>query len=110
MTAAKQPSEEVLSRPVLELKNFSISDPDTERIYNSTREAIERFNIYVEDFFQTREIIMEQIEALSRFDDREKLEENTESLEQVIMRIDEIRVSMEEVALHMGSFVNLRLK
>jgi len=110
VTVAKQQTDEILSRPILELKDFSISDPETERIYNITREAIERFNAYVEDFFQTRYIITEQIEALNHLNDREKLEEHTESLEQVVMRIDEIRTAMEELALQMGSFVNLRFE
>ena len=108
MTATKQQTEQSSRKPVLELKEFSIQDPHSQRIYAITRDAVERLNIYVEDFFQTRQIINEQIEALSNSEDRDRLLQQTENLKEVSQRIDEVRKDMENMAREMSALISFK--
>ncbi len=107
MTATDNNLNESGGKPVLHLKEHHISDPTTEHIFSITRKTIERFNYYVEDFFQTREILLEQSESLRDSDDRAKREENSESLRQVMMRIKEIKNSMSYLVEEMPDLVTI---
>lgn len=110
MTSPAENSVTSPEKPALQLRNIDTRDPHTERILNLTRETIDRFNYYVEDFFQTREILLEQSELLKSSGSPDKLEENNESLRQVMRRIEEIRISMNSLADQMPELISLEVK
>lgn len=102
MESLSQKIEKHEGCPLLKLKEIEIKDPHTERIYGITGETIERFNIFLDDFYQTREILLEQIEKIESSASPSGTEndatESRESIREIEKRITEILVAMNEMA------------
>lgn len=90
---------------MLELKPVISSNPETNRIYEITKDTCNRFNIYLADFFETVSILSEK-----KGRPGQDIQEIEESITYVRKKIDELLFSMENIAKEMPSLVILKVE
>ena len=87
----------------IEMKHIESNNPETVRIYNMVNEECHRFNIYLADFYETLDILLEKKSAGKSDDETEA------SIEFVKYRIEELSSAMKEMAETMPSVVDLKI-
>lgn len=92
----------------LELKPLESKDTESVRIYNLARDACERLNNYLLDFFESIAILNEKKEKLWEKKKSAELKEVEESIAFVYTKIEEVTASMEEIADQMDFLVEIK--
>jgi hypothetical protein len=96
-----------MEKPVLILKAIESSDSDTDRIFNLTKEAVDRLNIFVNDFFNTQSILKENLLKAQNNNDSNTLKETKESLSQIQLRFSEIKEDMNKIAADLPQLIEI---
>jgi hypothetical protein len=91
----------------LQLRPLERSSSDTQRIYESTKEACERLNSYYLDFFETIEILKEKRNKARVKNDAATIRETTESIQFVEGKIEEVSQTMRTIAEENSFIVTL---
>jgi len=97
-----------MEKPVLILNPLQSSDENTNRIFNLTNEAVERLNIFVDDFFNTFSILNENLTKAQSKNDSEKISEIEESLSEINIRIDEIKEDMSQMLRDLPQLITIK--
>ena len=92
------------TKPRLHLKPISAKNRDTLKIYGTVKQAIENLHHYLDDFFETRNILIENQEKTKNKNKGEP-EEIEKHLQQIDKKIIEITEAMRNIASEMPLFV-----
>ena len=94
-------------RNVLKLKPMQLKEEKSHQIFAMTQETVERFNIYVSDFFETVAILREDHERSVKKNDAAKCDEIESKIVFVEQKIEELTEAMQRIADEMSSVVEL---
>ncbi len=94
----------------IQLKPVESDNPDTQRIYEQTREACDRLNGYLNDFIETIAILNEKKEGYEKKKLKMRKKEVESDIKFVESKIKEVHEAMDAIASEMDFLVELKEK